>query len=183
MNAAGLQALQRALAPTVRRLRALVNRATLVRVDDSAQPQRVQVTALAGERLSDVPRLQNYGFSCHPPAGSSALLISIAGSRTHPVAILAEHDSRLRDLEAGEVAIYTDQGDSIVIERGGLIRIKAANRVRIESPLVEIIGALTVTGAITSATSVSDPAGSMQEMRGQYNAHNHGGTGPSVLMT
>ena len=69
-------------APYPARVVAIGDRIFDLRVDDSTQPQRVQVTALAGERLSEVPRLQNYGFSCHPPAGSSALLISIAGSRS-----------------------------------------------------------------------------------------------------
>jgi phage baseplate assembly protein V len=76
--------------------------------------------------------------------------------------ILAVDDRRYRltGLDDGEVAIYTDQGDSIVIRRGGTIEINAATEVQVTSPLATFsgnatfAGNVTVSGTLTATTDV-----------------------------
>ncbi len=168
-----LKAIQAAQRPLHRRLRALASRATIARVDDAPQLQQVQVTVMAGERLTGVQRLQYFGHSAVPPAGSTCLLVSIAGSRTHCIVIGGEHESRPRDLEPGESQVYNAAGDHIWLKANGEIAVKASLKVTIDSPLVHCTGELTAAGRIHSATAVEDPLGTIQEMRERYNTHGH----------
>ena len=70
--------------------------------------------------------------------------------------VIATEDRRyrIRNLENGEVAIYTDQGDKIVLKRGGTIAVTASTKVEITSPSVTMSGNLTVDGTITGTTDV-----------------------------
>ncbi|ROH88669.1 phage baseplate assembly protein V [Stagnimonas aquatica] len=187
--------LLRVLAPIQRRIRALAARTTVARAADAGASQRVQITVLAGERLDDVVRVQNFGLSANPPAGSTALLISIGGSRTHCVVIGADHESRPRDLAPGESQHYNQWGDCVYLQENGEALIKARAKVICDAPLThvlgdaEIDGNLLVRGDITglgniavagtgyveggleSATSITDPAGTMAEMRSVFNSH------------
>ncbi len=170
-----LTAMQTAMRPLSRRLRALASRALIARADDGGKLQTVQVTALAGERLDDVQRLQYFGHSAVPPPGSTCLLISIAGSRTHCLVIGGEHDSRPRDLDVGESQVYNSHGDHVWLKATGEIVIHSSSLVTINSPHTHVTGTMTVDGALLSNTSVADPLGSMQEMRDINNAHRHTG--------
>lgn len=126
--------------------------------------QLVQVDGLAGEQLQDAEMFQHYGYTSHPPAGTMAVIVPIGGKTSHGIAVATEHGSyRKKNLAAGEVALYTDEGDCIVLNRGRIVRvvagtqlevtaplvtIKASSKVRMETPLVEITGQLTVAGGM-----------------------------------
>lgn len=115
----------RTLAPVMRRIRNLVNRATLNLVDDDATMQAIQIDATKGETLDRVEHWQGYGFSAHPHAGGEVLLLSAGGTRAKPVAVaVADRRYRMAGLAGGEVAIYDDQGQSVLLGRDG-IRIRA----------------------------------------------------------
>lgn len=185
-----IRAVQRVQQPLMRRIRAIASRATVGRVDDAGRLQAVQISVLAGERLDNVQRLQQFGHSGMPPAGSTCLLISIGGSRTHCVVIGGEDNSRPRDLASGESQLYNSTGDFVWLKTSGEMVLKAASSVTIDSPMatftgdVHVQGELHVDGAISSDTSVADPSGSMQEMRSDYNPHTHpGGGAPTPQMT
>ncbi|WP_439640059.1 phage baseplate assembly protein V [Nevskia sp.] len=178
-----LNAIQAAQRPLLRRLRALASRATIARVDDAPQLQQVQVTVMAGERLTGVQRLQYFGLSAVPPAGSTCLLVSIAGSRTHCIVIGGEHESRPRDLEPGESQLYNSGGDHVWLKNSGEMVVQSRVQVTLDAPLVHCTGELTAAGRIYSATAVQDPLGTMQEMRERYNAHTHGGVQPGSAST
>lgn len=192
MKAADLQKLLR---PVLARIRALAARASLTRVDDSGLSQQVQITVLAGERLDQVVRLQNFGLSANPPAGSTALLISLGGSRTHCVVLGADHASRPRDLLSGESQQYNQWGDCVYLRESGETLVKSRTKVLLDAPLTEttgdmkvggnfeVVGTSTLTGAVSaeatisaageihSDSSVSDSAGDLAEMRSVFNAH------------
>ncbi|GFO67875.1 baseplate assembly protein [Geomonas limicola] len=59
------------------------------------------------------------------------------------------------------------------------LTVVASTKVTMDTPLLELTGDLTVAGAaqvagaLSSATSVADPNGTMQEMRGVFNEHDH----------
>jgi phage baseplate assembly protein V len=172
--------IQQLTRPLAQRVRLMASRGRITAVDDSGGVQRVQVSLLSGERISDVQLVQLFGTSGHAPVGSTCVVLCMGGSRTHPVAIAVDHPaSRIRDLEAGEWVAYNAEGDFLRIKLGGEIHIKAASKVVMETPLVEctqdvhIFGRLDVDGVIESATAVLDPLGSMQEMRIIYNGHSH----------
>jgi phage baseplate assembly protein V len=190
MKALGLQRqIDAALRPLQRRLRMTTARATIVAVNDATRVQQLQVTALDGERLPDVQRVQQYGFTANPPLRSTAVLLCMGGSRSHPVVIACDHPaSRKVALLPGESAQYNDQGDFILIKANGEIVVKASSKVTVDAPTLhalgdlDVDGNLTVTGtgafggALSSSTSVSAPTvfdmtGSMQAMRVVYNGH------------
>lgn len=180
-----MRGLQRAMNPIRQRLASMFSRAVVLLVQDTLKLQGLQISLLADEVRDDVERFQNYGFTSHPLPGAEAVAASVAGNRDH-VLVIAVDDRRyrLRGLAAGEVAIYSDEGDKVVLKRGGVIEVTAATKLRLVTPLVECTGALHAVGNITSdanitaAANVADQGGakSMAGMRAAYNGHHHGGS-------
>lgn len=160
------QAFDFLMKPTLRRVRLMVGRAIVNLVNDATKMQSVQVSLLADEVRPDVERFQNYGFTSHPHPGAEAVALSVAGNRDH-VVVVAVDDRRYRlaALQQGEVAIYTDEGDQIVIQRGGTILVKASTKVRIESPMLECTGEIK--------DRCDSDGKTMEQMRNTYNAHMH----------
>jgi phage baseplate assembly protein V len=107
-----------------------------------------QAAGLAGEKVQDNELFQHYGFSSNPPAGSQAIVLPLGGKTSQGVIIATEHGSyRIKGLKPGEVAIYTDEGDSIVLKRGRLIeastetlKINATTKVEMNTPLLQVNG-------------------------------------------
>ena len=123
------------------RLANLVSRVVLQRVDSSKRTQLVQLTALEGETRGDIEHLQEYGFASVPQEGAEAVAVFPGGDRSHGLVIATgDRRYRLTGLESGEVALYTDQGDKVVLERGGTIRVTASTKVVVAAPLVELAG-------------------------------------------
>lgn len=163
-----LAGLARTAAQTVRNA---ISRAVVALVDDSRKVQEVQVDLLDGETRDKVERVQNYGFTSVPMGGAEAIVIFVGSSRDHGVAVAVDDRRyRLKDLQAGEVAVFTDQGDKIVLKRGGTIEITASTKVSIVSD-VEISGNLTVNGN----GGVTVPTGDVEAGSISLKTHVHGG--------
>ncbi|MEP9372622.1 phage baseplate assembly protein V [Mesorhizobium sp. KR1-2] len=160
----------RLIAPTHRRIMHIVSRAKLTMVSDAEGLQRLQVSVLNGETRDNVERFQQYGFSSHPQAGAEVLMLSLGGSRDHPV-IIAVDDRRTRPggAAAGETEVYNDAGVSLRLLADGTLLIKGPLKVRMETPMLE------VTGDIKD--NCDGGGRTMQEMRDTYNRHQHPGTG------
>lgn len=161
------------LEPLKRRVHLMISRAVLSALVDTSGRQFVQISALKGETKDNVERIQQYGMTSHPHTGAQAILLCVGGNRAHPV-VIAVDDPRYRhkSLESGEVCLYTDEGDTIILKRNRTIEIntqnlvvKASSKARFETPLLE------VTGEIKDR---SDNGGkSMHEMRAAYDSHTH----------
>lgn len=143
----------------------LVGRAVLHAVAQGGGRQMIQFTALKGEIKDGVERMQQYGFNSEPLAGASVLFASISGNRDHPIAFAVD-DPRFRptDWEPGDSGLFNDAGTIIRI-KGDEILIKAATKIRIETPRLE------VTGDIID--QVDGDGQSMRSMRETYNIHVH----------
>lgn len=141
----------------------------------------VEMEGLAGEPVSG-ELFQHYGFSSAPLAGAEYVVIPIGGSTNHAI-VIASEDGRYRlQLQDGEVSLYTDEGSYIHMQRGRVIEVvadellfKVKNKVRIETPLVEMSGDLHVEGSIKADGEIEDHTRSMQADRDLYNVHDHGG--------
>jgi phage baseplate assembly protein V len=194
--------LSRALGPIYRRIMLMVGRGTLSMTNDGSGQQRMQVELLDGETRDVADRVQQYGISSHPPAGSHVVVLNVGGQRDHPLIIGADDPSaRPTNLGAGEVMIWsahghrthmradggmlitTQEGHRVEYKPGGGFEIecqdavvKATGSVRMETP------ALNVTGDIKDQCDAGGMT--MQAMRDRYNAHTNGGYGPpSPLMS
>lgn len=136
-----IDAIRRMLAPLQTRIANMVSRAVISRVDDSKKMQIVQLAILEDEVHDDIERVQNYGFTSVPQEGAEAAVVFVGGGRDHGLAVAVDDRRyRVKGLQAGEVAVYTDQGDKIVIKRGGTIEITAATKVVVNAPLAELTG-------------------------------------------
>ena len=89
---------------------------------------------------------------------------------------------RKKGLTEGEVALYTDEGDELVFNRGRIVRLNAGSAVEVTAPKVTITASTSITlatpdvfatGNIKAQGDISDGTGSMQAMRDTYNGHKH----------
>lgn len=157
----------RLIAPTHRRIMHMVSRAKLTMVSDQEGLQRLQVTVLNGETRDFVERFQQYGFSSHPQPGAEVLMLSVGGSRDHPI-IIAVDDRRVRpgSAEPGETEFYNDVGVSFLLKADGTILVKApGGKVRIETDMLECTGDIK--------DHCDGDGRTMKEMREIYNRHVH----------
>ena len=136
------------------RIRSLTRLAVLTLTDSSGSIQIVQVKTGQDETLTDIEHREPYGFTSHPLPGADAIVIAFGGNISHSLALmLSDRRNRLTDLAEGEVALYDDQGQSIVLRRSGI---------EITAPLGYTItgngtlnGDLAVNGGTTFTGSVS----------------------------
>lgn len=147
----------------MRRCENMVARGVVWMADNAKTLQEVQVSLLNKE-VRVVERFQQYGFSSVPLSEAEGVIIFVGGLRDHGIVINVD-DRRYRptDDAEGEVRIYNHLGDYIRLKSDRTIEVvaganvdvtapdvvvHASNKVRIESPLVEMTGNLTVSGTV-----------------------------------
>lgn len=139
-----------AVARIANRVRLSIGRAILRAVDDTTKWQSLQVELLEGEVRGNVERGQDYGFTSHPHPGAEGIGLAVGGSRDHVVIVaLGDRRFRLRELAAGEVAMYTDEGDKVVLKRGRRIEVTAGTSVTLNTPLTICTGDVDIGGSVT----------------------------------
>lgn len=150
--------------------------------------QRVNVEALAGETLQDVELMQQFGFTSGLPAGTQVILVPLGGRTSAAVVVATEHGAyRFKVDHQGEAALYNQWGDVVHLKQDRSMRVAAALKVRLETPLTEISGNATIAGNldvagnvhgaanITADGNIGDQGGTktMAGMRSIYNGHGH----------
>lgn len=118
-----IQTILRMIEPLQRRVMLMISRCLVSRVEDSKKMQELQITMLDGE-TAIVEHVQNYGFTANPVAGAEGISVSVGGNREH-VVVIAVDDRRYRvkNLAAGEVAVYNNTGASVVLKADGSIEL------------------------------------------------------------
>lgn len=167
--------LRRVMEPIQRRVMLMVGRCVLNAIADGKPVQLVQASLLTDETRDKMERMTEYGYTSVPLPGAQGVAVFVGGERGHGIVIATgDPRNRLSGLQPGEVALYTDEGDKIVLKRGKLIEIttntlvvKAATKVRFETPRVESTGDMIDTAGTNNRT--------LKGMRDQYNAHTHTG--------
>ncbi len=153
-----------------RSLSNLLARAVVRGLNTATKCQMLQIEMAGGEGKSDIEHLEPYGFTAAPLAGAEAVAAYFDGDRSHGVVlVVADRRYRIKGLQSGEVAIYTDEGDSIILKRGNTTEVNtlhlivnATQKATFNTPLLEV-----PDGEIRDKTST------MSDMRAIYDGHNH----------
>lgn len=135
--------------------------------------KRFSAQGRENETFTDREFMQHYGFSSRPIEGAEGIILN----EGNHIVMVASEDRRYRiSVEAGEVALYSDEGDSVHLKRNREIHIKGGKKVRIESESVEIVStngeAISFTGDISVDGSIS-ASGSIVDSSGNTNHHSH----------
>lgn len=148
----------------------------------SSEPiQRVQLNGLADEVLQELEHLQEFGFASNPPEGSEAVVIPLGGDTTHGVVVATQHGSfRIKNLNPGETAIFSQDGAKIVIKRGKIIEadcdvfrvncqhyeVNASAAADFKTPKLETSAILTAQGQFNGNGGMAVEGGSGARFKG-----------------
>jgi phage baseplate assembly protein V len=162
--------LERFLRPINLRTRNAVKRCVVHRVDDERKVQQVQISLLKGELFDKKERFQHYGFTSNPPLGMEGIAVQVMGDPGNTV-VIADGDRkyRIKPMESGEVAIYTDEGDSIILKRNNKIEIKTSE-LTIDAATVKI-----KSGNVEIGDGATQPAIMSEALLNWLKTHTHGG--------
>lgn len=126
-----IEAIQKLTEDMRGKVRLMVGRAILAVISDGGPIQTAQAKLLADEAHDDMERIQEYGFTSVPLPGAEGVVVFVGGNRDHGL-IIATDDRRYRikGLQGGEVAIYTDEDKAaadhrIIFKRGKEIHLVA----------------------------------------------------------
>jgi phage baseplate assembly protein V len=113
-------------------VRNMIARGVLEKSTDQKGVQVMELSLLDGERKDNVERFQNYGFSSVPTGEAEAIVIFPGGDRSAGVIVaLDERANRMTGLLGGEVAVYSNSGNSIILHLDGSIEITSPEQVQI----------------------------------------------------
>lgn len=137
--------------------------------------QLLQVKGVAGEVLQSMELMQHFGFTSNPPAETECVVLPLGGKTSHGIIIATEHGNlRLKNLASGEVALYNQWGDQIILKKNRRMQVISSVAVDINTPVTTMSGNLEVAGNIVAQGDISDHGNkSMAGMRTTHNGHTH----------
>lgn len=153
----------RLLDPIRRQIRMIVAKCLIQSVNDAKAPDGLSATIglVNSEKHESVPMMQNYGLTSKPKANSRAVVLFVGGARDNGVIVATQGPAdKIPTLEDGEVAVYSDYGQSIILKKDGSILAKPASGkpYRFEGDL-NVIGKILTTDEI--AAKYMDQNGSL----------------------
>lgn len=160
----------------------LLTRATITALNTASKCQMLQIQLMPNEPKENVEHMEPYGFTSAPQNGAEGFALFPDGDRSHGVIlVVADRRYRIKGLQAGEVAIYSDEGDSITLKRGNKIEIQTKNlEVNMETCALNATEKITLNSPLVEATQdmraggdMSDKKSSMQRLRDTFNEHDH----------
>ena len=173
-------------------LRGLLGRGVVESVDDSPMMRTIQAEFLPGDVREGLEHFEPYGFTSRVKKGAEAIGAFFNGDRSHGV-VLVTADRRFRlHVEEGEVAVFDDQGQKVVLKRDGILvetpknltatvggnavatvsgttTLKSGD-VTIDAPSVHITGTLAVDGHISGTGGLAVSGGSGAAVTGSITA-------------
>lgn len=158
---------------------------TISSTDDSGPVHLVQGKVRGTpETIDNLQVVQLYGIASHAPVGSDAFVSFGNGDRSNGVVhATANQKARPRDQKAGEVTIFTDEGDTISLQRGNLIVITTKKTVTINAATSVVINAPTVTiqgpSGGKATVNVTGDIHASGTITAQYISAPHGSIGPA----
>lgn len=163
----------------------MFTRGVVALAKSTGKTQLLQMSLTAGEIKDGMEHLEPYGYTSCPHEGAEGLAAFMGGDRSHGVVlVVADRRYRVQALQAGEVAIYTDEGDRIHFKRGriidiqtGTLNITATEGVHFDSPTITQTGKIISDGdqVAGGVSQMTHPHGGVQRGSGQTDAPVRGG--------
>ncbi len=149
-------AFKRMMAPMANQVAMAIGRAVLQLVNDGEGVQLVQLTGLDGETADDVEHFQAYGLTSVPLPGAEGLYLAVGGQRGAAVAaLIGDERHRPTGLQPGEVCLYDDQGQQILISRDR-IKVVTTKEVLVEAPKLLVTASAEVTVTAPKVVVISN---------------------------
>jgi phage baseplate assembly protein V len=155
----------------------VLTRGVVALANSASKLQTLQMRLTAGEVKDGMEHLEPYGFTSCPHAGAEALAGFMGGDRSHGVVIVvSDRRYRIQELEPGEVAIYTDEGDKVHFKRGrviavetGTLNITATDSVNFNTPKITQTGQIISQGdqLAGGVSQINHPHSGVQAGNGQ----------------
>lgn len=162
MNDAILRAIRKHMEPLQRRINNMIARGVITALNDAEGLQGVQATLTQGEVFDGMERVQQYGFSSHPPIGSEIVALFLNGNRDHPLVLGVDNrEVRLRNQLPGDASIYSLLQNFVSAKADGSIVLQgiAGNSITL-TPTGEIVltaGGSTMTLSGTGTARIQAP--------------------------
>jgi phage gp45-like len=130
----------------------------LTSIDDSGPVQIAQVRINdTPEIIDNMPVAQLYGISTVAPTDpnpSDALAVFITGQRSNGVIVATNNQQyRLQNQQPGETSLYTDEGDTIGLNRGNIINVKSKNTVNVNGQ--NQVNTNTATATVNASSQIN----------------------------
>lgn len=137
-------------------LMGMLSRGSVALANASRKLQTLQLRLTAREVKDNVEHFESYGFTSCPKDGAEALVAFLGGDRSHGVAlVVTDRRFRLQGLQPGEVAIFTHEGQSLVLKNGriaelttGTFRVNADVAIELNAPTVAASGDIEAQGKV-----------------------------------
>lgn len=137
-----VKAFNRLIAPLKRKVQSIAVRGLVQLTKDSGGTQTGQATLLAEEVEDQIEFFSNYGHTSRPPKSSECVIIHIGGNKEIPIVIATNHrDSRLKNLEEGDSALYNIKGKYLWLKGDDLFGL--VSKIKIENEENELMSVLS----------------------------------------
>jgi len=133
----------------------ILRRGILSELDVSGPQHIAKLTGLAGETLSRVPRVKEFGFSSNTPPGAMAIIASLWGRSDNAMVLGLDHGQYgPRALGIGQTALYDAYGNIVSLVQHK-IRIVSPEAIEMVAPKIILNGSVTIGGPDGSGVPVS----------------------------
>lgn len=153
-------------------------RGVLKGVNDAGGRQTLQAELLKGELRDGIEYMQHYGFTSHPHAGADIAVAFVSGNREQGIAVaVGDRRYRLTALETGEVALYDDLGNRVMLLRE-MVKVVAVQHLEAEAPTTKLVSAVTIEGSLTVNGNVATTGTITNNGKNIGSTHTHTGVTP-----
>ena len=142
------------IAPLGRTVMSMIFGSLTTKVDDTTNLQLLNISSHKDLTMKDIERISEYRFTSVPPDGSEAVVVCISGNRDHPVIIATDSSTyRKNNLSEGDVCVYNNNSDYILLKANGDVVIKNSGKIRLgDETLTETSPGTLNDGVVTSQT-------------------------------
>ncbi len=109
-------------------VRLMVGKCIIEAASKASDGVNADIMLLGNERHYGLRLMQHYGFASVPNADSEGVALFVGGARDNGVVIASQCDaSKIPALEKGEVALFSEFGQSVILKKDGSVSVTPAS--------------------------------------------------------